>query len=79
MKLSYTVTQRMLLMAIVKTRTFLLESLQKTLWRVWRHDWQERELLEEKAIAIVVMLLQEIKGTTVLQKRGHVDISDTNY
>ena len=76
MKLSYTSTQRMLFMAMEKTKRFLLESLRKTLREAC---WQERDLLEEEAIALVVMLLQEIKDTTVLQKRGSVDISDTNY
>ena len=41
--------------------------------------WQEIELLQENTIASVVMLLQEIKDTSVLQSQGSVDFSDTNY
>ena len=68
MKLSYTSTQRMLFIAIGKTRKFLLESLRKTLRMVWRHDWQEIELLEEKVIASVVILIQEIKDATIQRR-----------
>ena len=45
MKLSCTSIQRMLFMAIGKKELFPLESLRKTLRVVWRHDWQEIELL----------------------------------
>ena len=54
---------------------FLLGSLRKTLRMVWRHDLAGNGAsVREHYIVSVVMLIQEIKDTTVLQSQGSVDI-----